>query len=333
MSSEARQNMLPSLSVIIPAYNAGKFIRRTLQSVEGQVRQPDEIIVIDDGSTDETARLVEEFAETCALRIKLKRQENQGSSAARNHGIGEAGGELLAFLDADDVIYPDFLNQAVLALSHYPHWLACFSDRDIVDDKGTLIAKDLDHPVFRSISKRRLASDFVELSGDTLFVAMLDGSVIPMTIVCRRRDVEAVGGFDETLVFNEDRLFMLRMMKRGVFGYVDRPLGTWQRHSDNKSNDANALRQHVSSELILKKVLSDREALHLSTDELSSTKLAQQRLARSWVYASSSRGSDGTLALIRKMRQERRISRLFAAKAISRHFYSLLSGHLGTSSN
>ena len=324
--------MLASLSVIIPAYNAEKFITRTLKSVETQLRQPDEVIVIDDGSTDETARLVDDFAKISALRIKLKRQKNQGSSAARNHGIRESGGELLAFLDADDVIYPDFLSQATLALSQYPHWIACFSDRDIVGDNGTLIAKDLDHPVFRSIGKRRLRNDFVELSDGRLFVTMLDGSVIPMTIVCRRSDVEAVGGFDETLVFNEDRLFMLRLIKRGTLGYVDRPLGTWQRHGDNKSSDANVLRQHVASELILQKVFSDKDALHLSMDELSSTKLAQQRLARSWVYASSSRGADGALALIRELRQQHRISRLFAAKAIARYFYSLLSGRLNTNS-
>lgn len=325
--------MLPSLSLIIPAYNAGEFIVRTLTSVQDQVQQPNEVIVIDDGSTDATATLVAEFARTSTLRIELTRQENQGSSAARNNGIKVSNGELLAFLDADDVIYPEFLSKAALALSRYPHWVACFSDRDIVDRNGTFIARDLDHPVFRSIEKQVLRGDLVELSDDRLFITMLDGSVIPMTIVCRRSDVEAVGGFDETLVFNEDRLFMLRLIKRGTLGYVDEPLGTWQRHGDNKSGVANVLRQHVASDLILKKILSDRDALHLSAEELSSTKVAQQRLARSWVYASSSRGSDGTLALIRELMHQRRIGRRFAARAVARYFFSLLSGRLNTDSN
>lgn len=290
------------------------------------MHRPDEVVVIDDGSADETAHLVEEFSRSSTLHIKLKSQVNQGSSSARNHGIRESKGELLAFLDADDVIYPDFLDRSVLALRQYPHWRACFSDRDIVDDRGSLIARDLDHPVFRSIRKRRLAGGFVELSDDALFVTMLDGSVIPMTIVCRRNDVEAIGGFDEALVFNEDRLFMLRLIKRGTLGYVDRPMGTWQRHADNKSNDENVLRQHFASKLIFEKLLANEAALHLSTAEVSGIKLAQKRLARSWVYASSRQGADGTLTLIRELAQQRKIGILFATRAVTRYLYSLLPG-------
>lgn len=320
--------MTPSLSIIIPAYNASEFITRTLTSVANQVCKPDEVIVIDDGSTDDTSRLVSEFAEASDLRIKLTRQRNQGSSTARNRGIDESSGELLAFLDADDVIYPEFLSQAVLALSCYPHWVACFSDRDIVDRDGALISKDLDHPVFRALTKARLENDFVELSDDMLFATMLNGSVIPMTIICRRRHVVAVGGFDETLAYNEDRLFMLKLIKRGTLGYVDKPLGTWQRHDANKSGDANVLKQYAASELILKKVLSDTDTFHLSTQELSHTSLAQRRLARSWVYASSSRGDVGTLALIRKMAHQHRITQPFAAKGIARYFYTLYLGRI-----
>ncbi len=90
--------MSMTVSVVIPAYNAGKYIARAIESVLAQSRRPDEIIVVDDGSTDDTAQIVAGFG----LKVQLIRQDNGGASAARNSGIDAATGEWIAFLDADD---------------------------------------------------------------------------------------------------------------------------------------------------------------------------------------------------------------------------------------
>jgi GT2 family glycosyltransferase len=312
---------MPSISVVIPAYNAEAFIVRTLDSVERQSLQPDEVIVVDDGSQDSTAILVNDFSASSTLKIRLVTQTNQGSASARNLGIEISTGELIAFLDADDIIYPDFLDVASSALATQPHWLACFSDRDILDQNGQFISLDLDHPAFKSLSKKRMASGLVELVRDGLFEAMLDGSLIPMTIVCRRHDVEAIGRFDPEISYHEDRLFMLKLIKRGVMGYIDRPLGTWQRHGENKSGDSNVLSQHASSELILRKVLSAAAELGLSPNEIEATRRSQRRLAKSWVYAASRRGAVGAVTLIQSMFRQRRIGCICAFKAVGRFLY------------
>jgi glycosyltransferase involved in cell wall biosynthesis len=93
----------PTISVIIPVYNGERFLAEAIQSVLDQTLPPDEIIVVDDGSTDGSAAIVAHLAESTPLPIRYVYQANQGPSAARNRGIEFAAGELLAFIDADDL--------------------------------------------------------------------------------------------------------------------------------------------------------------------------------------------------------------------------------------
>jgi glycosyltransferase involved in cell wall biosynthesis len=101
------------VSVIIPACNAGQFIEETLKSIFSQTHQHWEIIVIDDGSTDNTVTIINSFRSN---RIKLISQENSGVAAARNKGLLYANGEFVVFFDADDLMSPDFLSVRVNAL-------------------------------------------------------------------------------------------------------------------------------------------------------------------------------------------------------------------------
>jgi glycosyltransferase involved in cell wall biosynthesis len=105
------------ISVVIPAYNAGLFIERAVLSVLAQSRPADEIIVVDDGSRDNTADVVGRFSD----KVKLIRQANAGVSAARNAGIHAATGDWIAFLDADDQWLPDYLKTQIELLNRNPH--------------------------------------------------------------------------------------------------------------------------------------------------------------------------------------------------------------------
>src|SRR3989442_12041514 len=104
------------VSVIIPLFNKAPYIERALSSVAAQTYRDFELIVIDDGSTDEGPRVVEAFND---LPIRLIRQENAGPGAARNRGLGLAQGELVAFLDADDEWLPSYLSESVRLLDEY----------------------------------------------------------------------------------------------------------------------------------------------------------------------------------------------------------------------
>lgn len=315
--------MSPRISVVIPAYNADKFIVRALASIESQTLKPDEVIVVDDGSTDHTALRVEEFAGRSELALVLERQSNRGSSAARNHGVRKAAGELITFLDADDLIYPEYLERTVSGLTRFPHWAACFSDRDVVAADGELISRDLDHPVFRQLAKRAMGEGFVELEDGGLFSSMVAGSVIPMTITCRKSCIDEVNGFDETLLFLEDRLFFLRLIKKKrKLGYFDQSLGVWQRHAASKTSAANAINTMKYSDLILQKLMAGEEGLDLSPAELDAVRAARRRLAAQWMYAASRARSPSTIALGRRLLVERRITMRCFLKAIGRYMIS-----------
>src|SRR5579884_4097618 len=103
MASTANLTHRPTISAIIPVHNGRDFICQTIRSVLTQTYTPDEIIVVDDGSTDDTVRTLERFRG----RIRLLRQSNRGVSTARNAGASAANGDFLAFLDADDIWFPE----------------------------------------------------------------------------------------------------------------------------------------------------------------------------------------------------------------------------------
>jgi glycosyltransferase involved in cell wall biosynthesis len=109
---------IPAVSVVIPLYNKGPYIARALNSVLAQTFQDFEVIVVDDGSTDDGAEVVRGFDDP---RIRLIQQENQGVSAARNRGIEAARAELVAFLDADDEWLPGFLRTIEKLIQRYPN--------------------------------------------------------------------------------------------------------------------------------------------------------------------------------------------------------------------
>src|SRR5438128_3816698 len=107
---------MPKVSVIIPVYNACKFIAQTLTCVYQQSFQDFEVVIVDDGSTDDSLEVVEKVSREYSRATSIIRQRNQGAPAARNRGAQMAGGELLAFLDADDLWYPEKLRLQVEAM-------------------------------------------------------------------------------------------------------------------------------------------------------------------------------------------------------------------------
>lgn len=122
----------PLVSVIVPAYNAEKYIEEAIQSVVDQAYQNWELIIVDDGSTDATSQIIASFEDK---RILLIEQENAGVSAARNRGLSEVKGKYITFLDADDVLPPQSLKARVEYLESHP-------DVDLVD--GYINVKDID---------------------------------------------------------------------------------------------------------------------------------------------------------------------------------------------
>lgn len=131
---------MTSISVVIPLFNKEKYILRALESVLAQTVLPDEIIVVDDGSTDNGPELVQSFPDP---RLKLIRQKRRRESGARNRGVAAAQGELVAFVDADDAWKPSFLEVILNLVGKYPQAGAYATAYEIVRAAG-----EVERPVF-----------------------------------------------------------------------------------------------------------------------------------------------------------------------------------------
>ena len=124
----------PRFSVIIPVYNGERFIGATIQSVLAQTYKAAEIIIVDDGSSDDTAAVVEQYSSQIA--ISYVRQQNKGPSAARNHAVSLARGDWIAFLDADDLWYSNKLQIHRDYIMNYPDVALFWCDMSKIDEQG-----------------------------------------------------------------------------------------------------------------------------------------------------------------------------------------------------
>lgn len=130
-----QHNATPLVSVVVPTYNRADLLRLTIESVLGQTYPAVELIVVDDGSSDGTPALLDEYAG----RLTAIRQQNQGGAAAANRGFEASSGELVTFLDHDDLMYPDKLARQVQAMQAMPDVAVCNCRFDTIDEHGKRI--------------------------------------------------------------------------------------------------------------------------------------------------------------------------------------------------
>lgn len=196
----------PSVSVIIPAYNAEKYVLQALHSVLAQTYQPMEILLIDDGSRDGTVDLVR--AE--APQVKIISQPNAGVAAARNTGLRHATGELISFLDADDGWFPDKLETVISYLRHHPETGLVFHEWYDwkPDDTG-------EYPELVRADKTGLPETEARRTGWIYPVLLLKGCIVHTSSVTIRREVfEDIGFFKTGLVTGEDYDYWLRVSQK-----------------------------------------------------------------------------------------------------------------------
>ncbi|MBN9601539.1 MAG: glycosyltransferase [Afipia felis] len=218
---------MSTIAAIIPLYNGATYIEAAIKSVLGQERPADEIIVVDDGSTDNGSSIVEAMAiEHPAIR--LLRKENGGQGAARNYGVMHCGSDLIALLDQDDYWYGDHLKELERAFidAGDSRLAYVYSNLDRIDLDGMMIHHDyLDY--FRA----------VEHPKKTL-VDCLKGNmyILPSASLISKSAFESVSGFDDRLRGYEDDDLFLRFFCAGFkSAYVDKSLSAWRIHSGSTS--------------------------------------------------------------------------------------------------
>lgn len=207
--------MLKSVSVVIPTYNYGRFIVDAIDSVLDQTLLPSEIIVVDDGSTDETAALVGAFGD----RVRYIRQDNAGVCAARNRGVNESTSELIAFLDADDTWEATNLEKQLARFeSDEEIGLVHCAMREFASETGETIRLHMDG------GEEGVANNLLLWEGPTI---VGPGGAITVS----RKAFDHVGGFDTRMKVGEDWDFCYRVARSFKIGFVGEPLINYRNHS------------------------------------------------------------------------------------------------------
>jgi glycosyltransferase involved in cell wall biosynthesis len=233
--------MTPKVSVIIPSYNCGRFLSEALASVYAQSFQDFEVIVVDDGSTDNT----EEVIKTYLDRIRYLRQFNRGAAAARNQGLKMAHGSLIAFLDADDLWEREKLAAQVALMDSRPELGVAYANFTHFDGSGIAgTGFDERDSALRRYKSRELVDGEFLLTSPSLLTDFLSILAFPKpsVLMVRRACFEKVGFFDENISICEDTQICLRLSKYFSFGFIDRPLVRRRVRTDTLSSAADARR-------------------------------------------------------------------------------------------
>jgi glycosyltransferase involved in cell wall biosynthesis len=221
----------PRVSVCVPAYQAAENLQQTLDSVFGQEFEDLELVVVDDGSSDATPAIL--AAQTDPRLRAFRHEPNRGQVATVGETIGHARGELVKFLDADDLLHADCVGTMVRAFDEHPRASLVFSRREIwtenpddpemqawIEDLGDLPAH------FARIGE---VNDGRDLLRQYLAGGLLGNWIAePAGVMARRADLLAVGGYSDRLRQSNDMDLWVRLMARGEVVFIDRPLYTYR---------------------------------------------------------------------------------------------------------
>jgi glycosyltransferase involved in cell wall biosynthesis len=214
---------VPEVSVVIPTYNSARYAAEAVESVLAQTFEDLEVIVVDDGSTDDTAEVIGSMASP----VRYLHQPNSGVSVARNHGIEESTGRYVALLDADDTWLPEKLSKQIEALRGAPGYRLCYT---------ALMITDAD---LSPIGVREAG-----FAGTALETLLLQGNIVgggSSTVLCERDLFGEIGGFDPDLSQCADWDMWIRLASLTDFLYLSEPLVRYRQHGESMSNDPQLL--------------------------------------------------------------------------------------------
>lgn len=238
------------VSVVIPTYNYGKYIKSAINSVLNQSMPPREIIVVDDGSTDDTKRICMDFG----AKIQYSYQQNSGPAAARNRGAKLSQGDALLFLDADDKLTSNAISKMVSQLDANPDCSYVYTDMQFFGDASG---------VFKS-------HNFDPTS------LVVQGNFIGVGVLIRKAAFNKVGGF-RTLPAFEDYDLWLRLYKHGFNGlYLPEPLYLYRRHEGSRDDMSEQRKKEI-----IRGIRRDNFGLALGHRARYMARRAKRKLSRS----------------------------------------------------
>jgi alpha-1,3-rhamnosyltransferase len=238
---QPRQFGAAAVSVVIPSFNHAAYVEACLRSVFNQSLPPDQLLVIDDGSEDDSVRIIEKLLNTCPFPAELISRPRKGLSATLNEGLRRTSGEFFAYIGSDDIWHPDRLKLGVEALRANPDAVLSYGECLFIDDQGRVI----------SYSRRRWPHS-PDVSLEDLF--RFRSLPLTPTITYRRAAAEQVGWNESSFLEDYESDLMLRSL--GPFVFVPHVLGSWRQHAAQVSKqlqpameEALATQRRVASRL------------------------------------------------------------------------------------
>ncbi len=232
----------PLVSVVIPCHNSARYLSESVDSVLAQTYPSIEIIVVDDGSTDETAVVAR------SLPVEYVFQQNRGVSAARNNGISHCRGQYVLFLDYDDRLLPRAIEIGVKLLEEHPECAMAVGEHRYIAADGTPLGSSNKHASGRNHYQMLLEHNFVET---------------PCSALHRRSSLAATGLFDESLHGGEDHELYLRIARQGPLIAHDKEVSEYRLHGSSSSRNAESMLEEACRvlEMELPYLHGDREKL------------------------------------------------------------------------
>lgn len=221
-TSVAHENDGARFSVAVPSYNHARFVEAALRSVFRQTLQPARLLVIDDGSKDDSPQRIEKVLKDCPFPCELIARENRGLCATLNEALSKTSGEYFAYLGSDDLWLPDFLSARVATLDARPRAALAYGHAFLIDELGEIVDCTLDWAEYADGDARRM---------------LLEQTFAPMspTVAYRRTLLERHGWNEDARL--EDYELYLHLSAEGEFAFDPRVLSAWRRHGSNASRD------------------------------------------------------------------------------------------------
>jgi teichuronic acid biosynthesis glycosyltransferase TuaG len=217
---------MPLVSVVIPVYNQERYIKEAVDSVLQQTYPQVELVVVDDGSTDQTP----EILKTYGSRLRYLRQANAGAATALNRGIEAASGELVGWLSSDDVYESTKVQRQVELFEARPEISLTYTDFNVIDGDGRVV-RTVRSPYY---------SDRKEFIRRLILGNFVNGS----SVIAKKKALIDTGLFDPVMTYHADANMWLRLLKHHQFGHVGEVLLNYRWHAGNASNNVAAMRRH-----------------------------------------------------------------------------------------
>lgn len=251
---------MASISVVVPTYNRAALLPVTLDAILAQTLRPQEVIVVDDGSTDDTAAVLARYGR----RLRVLRVPNGGDLKARNAGLAEATGDLVAFCDSDDLWKPGFLAGMLRMWQTEPALRVAFSDFTIIRDGVWQEARKFaDAPEGFWDGLRSLGPSMSVFDTPVVDRLLQFQPFFPSCMMVDRRFMVKAGGWDTSVGRRVgcDLATILRMAEHAPFGILQQPMVGIRKHAGNHSADVQAM--NLGDAWILEHVLADRPSLQM----------------------------------------------------------------------